>query len=253
MIGLTSIFWREAWKYRDRAYRYCCHDLGHAMMSLLLAARALGLPGGAIAHFGDARLTRALGLTGGDEAPMAFLAFPSKRSSEHAHLPPREEFLGIPNELSAQEAPYELLLEIHRATILPDSAGPMSELPAANAAVSREQPFAPSAGAPTLDAPLGTVVRQRRSALDFDARTQPMERQHLEQLLDFATRDWPADWRGNFHDPAIESRKATDFVTLYLYVHRVRDSAIRESIGGTRAAAACSNCTRAMSSASRHI
>ena len=55
IVGLTSIFWREAWKYRDRAYRYCCHDLGHAMMSLLLAARALGLPGGAIAHFGDSR------------------------------------------------------------------------------------------------------------------------------------------------------------------------------------------------------
>ena len=51
IIGLTSIFWREAWKYRDRAYRYCCHDLGHAMMSLLLAARALGLRGGAITHF----------------------------------------------------------------------------------------------------------------------------------------------------------------------------------------------------------
>src|SRR2546423_12943979 len=48
IIGLTSIFWREAWKYRERAYRYCCHDLGHAMMSLLIAASALGLPGNAI-------------------------------------------------------------------------------------------------------------------------------------------------------------------------------------------------------------
>jgi hypothetical protein len=27
---LTSIAWREAWKYRDRAYRYCLHDIGHA-------------------------------------------------------------------------------------------------------------------------------------------------------------------------------------------------------------------------------
>ena len=25
---LTSIAWREAWKYRDRAYRYCLHDIG---------------------------------------------------------------------------------------------------------------------------------------------------------------------------------------------------------------------------------
>ncbi|MEZ5356004.1 MAG: SagB/ThcOx family dehydrogenase, partial [Bryobacteraceae bacterium] len=27
---LTSIAWREAWKYRDRGYRYCLHDIGHA-------------------------------------------------------------------------------------------------------------------------------------------------------------------------------------------------------------------------------
>jgi SagB-type dehydrogenase family enzyme len=59
IVGLTSIFWREAWKYRDRAYRYCCHDLGHAMVSLLLAARALGLPGGVVAHFNDLRLADA--------------------------------------------------------------------------------------------------------------------------------------------------------------------------------------------------
>src|SRR6202790_964628 len=80
IVGLTSIFWRESWKYGERAYRYCCHDLGHAMMSLLLAARALGLPGGAVAHFSDLRLARAMGLAEGDEAPMAFLVFPPRKS-----------------------------------------------------------------------------------------------------------------------------------------------------------------------------
>src|SRR5580693_544241 len=39
---LTSVAWREAWKYRDRAYRYCLHDMGHAWQSLVLAAQALG-------------------------------------------------------------------------------------------------------------------------------------------------------------------------------------------------------------------
>ena len=39
---LTSIAWREAWKYRDRAYRYCLHDMGHAWQALALAARAIG-------------------------------------------------------------------------------------------------------------------------------------------------------------------------------------------------------------------
>jgi hypothetical protein len=31
VLVLTTIAWREAWKYRDRAYRYCLHDIGHAM------------------------------------------------------------------------------------------------------------------------------------------------------------------------------------------------------------------------------
>jgi SagB-type dehydrogenase family enzyme len=50
-----------------------------------------------------------------------------------------------------------------------------------------------------------------------------MERDELEQILDFATRDWRADWRGNFGGEDATDRWGTDFVTLYLYVHRVRD------------------------------
>jgi SagB-type dehydrogenase family enzyme len=224
IIGLTSIFWREAWKYRDRAYRYCCLDLGQAMMSLLLAARALGLPGGAITHFSDARLTRTLGLRGGDEAPMAFLVFGPKSSSGQSPALPQETFAGVPNELSAEEMPYELLLGIHRSTILPDSAGLPSQMLAANAAIADGQPLlAELFRNPARDSSLGAIVRRRRSALDFDARTPPMERSEVEQLLDFATRDWPADWRGNFGGETTTVGKGADFVTLYVYVHRVRD------------------------------
>ena len=52
---LTSIAWREAWKYRDRAYRYCLHDIGHAWQALALAARSLGIESFAIGHFVDDR------------------------------------------------------------------------------------------------------------------------------------------------------------------------------------------------------
>src|ERR1039458_2851277 len=110
------------------------------MMSLLLAARALGLSGGAITHFADSRLTSALGLTGGDEAPMAFLVFPSRRPVERAPFPPEEAFSGIPNNLSAEEVPYELLLGIHCATILPDPLGPPPFLPIANAEAAPHVP-----------------------------------------------------------------------------------------------------------------
>ncbi|HXP78820.1 MAG TPA: SagB/ThcOx family dehydrogenase [Verrucomicrobiae bacterium] len=219
IVGLTSIFWREAWKYGERAYRYCFHDLGHAMMSVLLAARALGLPGSAVAHFSDVRLARAMGLAESDEAPMAFLVFPVQDTSIGLPVPPVEKVAGIPNELSAEEVRYELLLGMHASTVLPDPAGPLPRVSPAHHIAGSQAPLSDL----LHDAPLGVTVRRRRSALDFDARTPPMERHELEQLLDYATRDWRADWRGNFGGETTQLERGVDFVALYLYVHRVRD------------------------------
>jgi nitroreductase len=42
LVGLTSIAWREAWKYGERAFRYCQHDAGHAIAALRIAAAMLG-------------------------------------------------------------------------------------------------------------------------------------------------------------------------------------------------------------------
>jgi SagB-type dehydrogenase family enzyme len=220
IVGLTSIFWREAWKYGERAYRYCCHDLGHAMVSVLLAARALGLGGGAVAHFSDVRLARAMGLAESDEAPMAFLVFPPRKSSIEFSAAPVEPVAGIPNELSAEEVRYDLLLGFHASTVLPDPAGPLPRVSIVDRSIAGGRA---SLSGPLYDAPLGSTVRKRRSALDFDARTPHMRRDELEQLLDFATRDWRADWRGNFCGEKTPIERGADFVALYLYIHRVRD------------------------------
>jgi SagB-type dehydrogenase family enzyme len=182
------------------------------------------MPGGAVAHFADLRMTRTLGLAGGDEAPMTFLVFPSNKFSGPAAAPAQENFAGVPNELSDEEVPYKLLLGMHCSTILPDTVGSLSsQAAAANADTTGVQPIqAEILRAPTRDNCLGPIVRRRRSALDFDPRTPPMERGDFEQLLDFATRDWAADWRGNFECGDISSAtKGADFLTLYLYVHCV--------------------------------
>ncbi|KAJ7950961.1 Nitroreductase family protein [Quillaja saponaria] len=42
LVGLSSIFWREAWKYGERAFRYCNHDVGHAIAAVTMAAAGLG-------------------------------------------------------------------------------------------------------------------------------------------------------------------------------------------------------------------
>ena len=41
-VGLSSIHWREAWKYGERAFRYCQLDAGHALGALAYAASTLG-------------------------------------------------------------------------------------------------------------------------------------------------------------------------------------------------------------------
>jgi SagB-type dehydrogenase family enzyme len=42
LLGLSSAYWREAWKYGERAFRYCQHDAGHAIGAIRIAAATLG-------------------------------------------------------------------------------------------------------------------------------------------------------------------------------------------------------------------
>lgn len=42
LIALSSIVWREAWKYGERCWRYCQLDAGHAYGAIKIAATTLG-------------------------------------------------------------------------------------------------------------------------------------------------------------------------------------------------------------------
>src|SRR4030095_16555907 len=42
LVGFTSVNWRETWKYGERAFRYCQHDVGHAIGSARVAGHTLG-------------------------------------------------------------------------------------------------------------------------------------------------------------------------------------------------------------------
>lgn len=42
LVGFSSVNWRETWKYGERAFRYCQHDVGHAIGGLRIAAQTLG-------------------------------------------------------------------------------------------------------------------------------------------------------------------------------------------------------------------
>ncbi len=63
LVALTSIHWREAWKYGERAFRYCQHDLGHAIGTLTMAARMVGWHCGLLPGWSHAQIAA---LTGTD-------------------------------------------------------------------------------------------------------------------------------------------------------------------------------------------
>ncbi len=60
-IGLASIHWREAWKYGERAFRYCQLDIGHALGALRYAAGALGWTARLVEHLGYKQLAALMG------------------------------------------------------------------------------------------------------------------------------------------------------------------------------------------------
>ena len=63
LVGLSSIHWREAWKYGERAFRYCQHDAGHAIAAVRYAAATLGWAARLIADVSDPTIAGVLGLT----------------------------------------------------------------------------------------------------------------------------------------------------------------------------------------------
>lgn len=78
VLCLSSIFFREAWKYRDRAFRYCQHDMGHALASLTLSAASFGWDSRVVCLFPDDEVTDFLGLRATDEKPLALMLLAPK-------------------------------------------------------------------------------------------------------------------------------------------------------------------------------
>jgi len=66
LIGLSSVHWREAWKYGERAFRYCQHDIGHALGALRYAAATLGWSVELLAECSDDDIAKLLGLDRND-------------------------------------------------------------------------------------------------------------------------------------------------------------------------------------------
>jgi SagB-type dehydrogenase family enzyme len=202
---LTSIAWREAWKYGDRAFRYCLHDIGHAWQCLELAARSLGCQCFATGCFNDDELSEQCRLSK-DEWPMLRIEV---RGESIPTTPPENGkqvwFGGRANRISVQEALSPLLEQIHAATkIRADVTDVRIAGPAAMGLPGIPLPSPASA----LDT-FGETARKRRSAIDFAGGLRSISLGQLAALLDATSHTAAADFA------------TVRFIQLYLYVHRV--------------------------------
>lgn len=214
MVGLSSIHWREAWKYGERAFRYCHHDIGHALGALRYAAGVLGWQVRLLNEWGDADIARLLGLDRGGDFGTAEREAPDLlcRVGPAADVPididklldglDTGQWRGQANVLSPQHShAWPVIDEVHRATFKPRSEP-------AQAKAEIHPPMLPT----PCELGAAQIIRQRRSAQAFDGVTA-ISAKALWRMLD-ATLP-----RAEL--PPFDAWPWPPGVHLLLFVHRV--------------------------------
>ena len=203
---LTSIVWREAWKYGERAYRYCLLDIGHAWQALALSAQAIGCDTFAAGSFVDEEVTQ-LFRPSPDEWPMLLIGLRGESIPLRAADAAETVWLGgQANQLSKDSIAQPLSEGIHLATKQPRSEATDKSVAGLPPAGSGEIALPPPASSTRS---FGEVVRRRRSALNFVGGARSILLAELSAILACAAQPLSADFAG------------TRFIELYLYVHRV--------------------------------
>ena len=181
-LAFSSIQWREAWKYGERAFRYCQLDIGHALGAVSAACALLGWSAELVPGVESGALGRLLGL-GRDqdyghserEEPEVLLRIATAPSDGRQHDQPLPQPAG-----GASWAGQANLLDPHpmyRWPIIEEAAD-------ASRGVTETLPLlgvAPSLPAP--DARATEIILTRRSAQRYDRKyTMPLG--DFEHLLD---------------------------------------------------------------------
>ena len=223
-VALTSIFWREAWKYGERAFRYCQHDVGHALAALSFSANLLGWKVTWLNALSDEEIAMLLGFNQ-TQWPEFELEHPEllcfvHRSGER-RIPrdlPREivsefsglEFQGTPNQLSEDHVDWEIISRVAEATAKPKSWEGASAASGHPGLANAQRPFS----APTAQSgiPAAQIIRQRRSAVALDGITS-ITKNHFCAMLD---KTLPRDACAPF-----DLGLTVSCVHLLLFVHRV--------------------------------
>ncbi len=240
LIGLTSIHWRESWKYGERAFRYCNHDVGHAMGTARIAAATLGWNMVLLDGAAQDTVGALLGTNRSEDYVHAerehpdclAVVWPAEDVRRETSNVKRVESTEIPlfldqavvssvaetrwhgkaNRLSRENpVPWEIIDDVAVASWKTSHEHRSVATP--TVVTSHGSPFT-SHGATTA----GQLIRQRRSAVSFDGKTSIASATFFQMLgrvtpaTELPQLDRPMPWDALPWQPAIH---------LLLFVHRV--------------------------------
>jgi SagB-type dehydrogenase family enzyme len=216
MVVLTSVFWREAWKYGVRAYRYCQHDVGHAIGAVTYAAAGLGWRTTMLDAWGDDDLARLVGIhraadfEGAEhESPdVAVWVGPRQVQPEPDRVLATlvgARWTGRANRLSASQVPW-------RPIEVAEKAARKRRTPSMDQASGAVAPAPVQSLAGAAGVRAAHLIQSRRSAVAFDGHTY-IDRAAFFRMLDsLVPRSAVAPWSAIPWSPRIHP---------VLFVHRV--------------------------------
>ena len=217
IIGLSSISWREVWKYGERAFRYVNLDAGHAWHSLVVSAKMLGWKITRLDSVSTDDISRLLGVNQSsrffeDEiADMLFVVSPEEVNPslsveslvESAPL----VYEGIANQLSPSMQHWDIIPEIENAT----STTQIKQKEAKRSSVIKE---------PTQESK--TVVMNRRSIHVMDKETSTITKGQFHTILRSVYDSQDAK-ENSAHLVLFVHRVETYEPGLYIYIRNDRD------------------------------
>ena len=212
-IGISSIYWREAWKYGSRAYRYCNLDVGHAIAAISLSAASLGWHCWVLENLSGIQQRMLLGLPDNHkdetEQPDCLMVITQTKDSRSVLSLPDPaiqeislcDWQGVANILSSSSVSWDAINSVAIA-----SEKPATALTVSNKAIAKpSQHYYPGLKAHDL-------ILKRRSAVAMDKQTTI----RAEQFYQLLSRLMPRLVETPFNVLISSGR-----VQLIFFVHRV--------------------------------
>ena len=195
VLAMTSTFWRNAWRYRERAYRHTYWDAGTSLSHILAVAASARVATELVFGYADALVDALLGVDGVRESTVALVALgdsagtaPEQPASGPLDLPTRR--------LSPAEVTFHAITDLHRASCLATGADaadwrsrrwPRPERPPVGELTALSRP-----GDRLDPRPVEQIIFRRRSTRKYDTDVEiPFDA--FSALLERSTRGVASD------------------------------------------------------------